>query len=63
MQNHDAETPAEIGGVHNQVNGLRCCKFMFGDYFAQMAADGFTAAMEVLCELPDRLLAPWVALP
>jgi hypothetical protein len=31
---------------------------MFGDYFAQMAADGFTAAMEVLCELPDRLLAP-----
>ena len=41
-----------------QVNGLRCCKFMFGDYFAQMAADGFTAAMEVLCELPDRLLAP-----
>ena len=30
---------------------------MFGDYFAQMAADGFTAAMEVLCELPGRLLA------
>ena len=57
MQNHDAETPAEIGGVNHQVNGLRCGKFVFGGYFAQMAADGFTAAMEVLCELPGRLLA------
>ena len=29
---------------------------MFGDYFAQMAADGFTAAMEVLCECVGRIL-------
>ena len=56
-QNHDAETPTEIGGVHNQVNGLRCDKLVFGGSFAQMTADGFTAAMKVYCKLFSRLFA------